>query len=190
MIIDDTGAIRSSNRFRFVADDSGLYKKSISWLINYARQVFLVQGSVSEILQESINSDTGMLQGFVLHVADRAPNLDTLQHTLMHLKFGIRAAVLIQQLPEKIKTFSLKHLNELAGGPWSFLNCVRRMALSCMREQDSKDTHIRWPDDDSIECAPLVSLSNCFFYIHNSTILLINILGHCATLTSTVEWKP
>jgi hypothetical protein len=76
-----------------------------------------------------------------------------LQHSLMHMKFAVRAAVLISLDPEKLKTFALKHLNELAGGPWSFLNSVRRMAISCMREHDSKEKRIRWLDDQSIQCA-------------------------------------
>jgi hypothetical protein len=153
MMVDDSGNIRARDRFRFVADENGAYKKSIAWFIAYARQVFLKQGKVADIIQQSVSADSGLLQGFVLHVVCRASKLDMLQHSLMHIKFAVRAAALISLDPEKIKAFSLKHLNELAGGPWSFLNSVRRMAISCMREHDSKEMRIRWLDDQSIRCA-------------------------------------
>jgi hypothetical protein len=37
-----------------------------------------------------------------MHVVSRASKLDMLQHTLMHLKCGVRAAVLIATKPEKL----------------------------------------------------------------------------------------
>ena len=154
MLIDDSGTVNARNRFRFIADANGAYKKSIAWLIAYARGVFLLQGAVAEILCQAVSSQSsGFLQGFVLHVVSRGSKLDMLQHTLMHLKFGVRAAVLISTKPDKIMAFALKHLNNLAGGPWSFLNCVRQIAISCMREHDSKAMRIRWLDDQSIRCA-------------------------------------
>ncbi len=153
MLVDDSGSVNARNKFRFVADANSAYKKSIAWLIAYARKVFLLQGSVAEILCHAVNSQSGLLQGFVLHVVSRASKLDMLQHTLMHLKFGIRAAVLIATKPDKILACALKHLNNLAGGPWSFLNCVRQIAISCMSEHDSKAMRIRWLDDQSIQCA-------------------------------------
>ena len=116
MMVDDSGNIRARDRFRFVADENGAYKKSIAWFIAYARQVFLKQGTVADIIQQSVSSDSGLLQGFVLHVVCRASKLDMLQHSLMHMKFAVRAAVLISLDPKKMKAFALKHLNELGLG--------------------------------------------------------------------------
>jgi hypothetical protein len=152
-MVDDSGDIQARNRFRFVADGNGAYKKTIASFIAYARHVFRKEGTVSELLQQSVSSESGLLQGFVLHVVSRASKLDTLQHSLMHMKFAVRAAVLLALKPEKVKDFALKHLNNVAGGPWSVLDCVRQIALSCMREHDSKAMRIRWLDDQSIQCA-------------------------------------
>jgi hypothetical protein len=43
---------------------------------------------VLEILHQAVSSAPGILQGFVLHVVSRASKLDTLQHSLMHMKKG------------------------------------------------------------------------------------------------------
>jgi hypothetical protein len=64
--------------------------------------VILLQGSFTEFLCHSVGSQSGLLQGFVMHVVSRASKLDMLQHTLMHLKCGVRAAVLIATKPEKL----------------------------------------------------------------------------------------
>jgi hypothetical protein len=47
--------------------------------------------------------------------------------------------------------FGLKQWNNLSGRPWSFLNCVQKIAISCMHEHDSNDMHIRWPKDQGIQ---------------------------------------
>ena len=191
-MVDDSGNIRASIRFRFVADGNGAYKKTIVWFIAYARQVFRKQGTVSEIIQQSVSSDSGLLQGFVLHVVSRASKLDMLQHSLMHMKFAVRAVVLLALKPEKIQAFALEHLNNLAGGPWSFLNCVRQIALSCMSEQDSKEMRIRWPHDEGIQCAPCCYLSLSFFAqsISARRHLFTSIAGLYITSTSTAVMKP
>ncbi len=152
-MVDDSGEIQARNRFRFVADGNGAYKKTIAWFIAYARNVFRKEGTVLEIIQQSISSDSGLLQGFVLHLVSRASKLDMLQHSLMHMKFAVRAAVLLALKPEKVQAFALQHLNNIAGGPWSVLNCVRQIALSCMNEMNAKEMRIRWPRDTGIKCA-------------------------------------
>ena len=87
----------------------------------------------------------------MLFQVSSARSLDDLQHTLMHLEFGFRAAVLLALSPDKILGFSLQYLNELRGGRWATLKHIRRMAVSCCQVEE-KDTHIRWPDiSDSIQ---------------------------------------
>ena len=65
------------------------------------------------------------LEAFALSQVATAKSLDDLQHTLMHLEFGLRVAVLVSISHEKVLDFSLAHLNEISSGRWSTLKNIR-----------------------------------------------------------------
>jgi hypothetical protein len=64
----------------------------------------------------------------------------------MHLEFGIRAAILITVNVDKVLSVAQQYLNELKGSAWTCMRHVRRIAISVDRDEEEKDTRIRWPD--------------------------------------------
>jgi hypothetical protein len=56
-MVDDSGEVHATTKFRFVADEGNKYKNSIQQLVQYARGVFLARGNVAQILYESIAGD-------------------------------------------------------------------------------------------------------------------------------------
>ena len=146
IMVDDSGEVHAKTKFRFVADQGNQYKASIQKLAQYARCVFLAQGTVAQILYESISGDGNIIAGFVLYLIASCKSLDDLQHTLMHLEFAIRAAVLLVVDVDKVREVAQQYLNELKGGAWTYMRHVRRIAISCDKEDEEKDTHVRWPD--------------------------------------------
>ena len=146
IMVDDSGEVHAKTKFRFVADQNNKYKTSTQQFVQYARSVFLARGSVAQILYESISSDGNIIAGFVLYLIASCKSLDDLQHVLMHLEFAVRAAVLLMVDVDRVLEVAQQHLNELKGGAWTYMRHVRRIAISCDKEDEEKDTHIRWPD--------------------------------------------
>jgi hypothetical protein len=114
--------------------------------VQYARGVFLVQGTVSQILYDALTGNGNLIAGFVLYLIATTKRLDDLQHVIMHLEFGMRASVLNVVNPDKVLKIAKKFMNELQGGPWSYMRHVRRIAISVHQDGDCKDTHVRWPN--------------------------------------------
>lgn len=115
-MVDDSGQIHAKTKFRFVADEGNKYKDSIQKLVQYARRVFLAQGTVAQIVYASFAGDGNIIAGFVLYLVASTKTLDDLQHILMHLEFAIRCAVLLEVKVDKVLDIAQQHLNELRGG--------------------------------------------------------------------------
>jgi hypothetical protein len=146
IMVDDHGEVHAKTKFRFVADEGNKYKTSIQHLVQYARGVFLERGTVAQILYETFAGNGNIIAGFVLYLIASAKTLDDLQHTLMHLEFAIRAAVLLTVHVDRVILIAQQHLNELKGGAWTYMRHVRRIAISVDKDGEKKDTRIRWPD--------------------------------------------
>ena len=80
VMVDDHGEVNARTKFRFIADESGKFKSIIQQLIQYARGVFLNQGSVSKILYESVTGDGYLIAGFALYLIASTKSLEDLQH--------------------------------------------------------------------------------------------------------------
>lgn len=126
-MVDDSGQIHAKTKFRFVADEGNKYKDSIQKLVQYARRVFLTQGTVAQTVYASFAGDGHIIAGFVLYLVASTKTLDDLQHTLMHLEFAIRCAVLLEVKVDKVLDVAQQHLNELRGG---WLCCCSLILIS------------------------------------------------------------
>jgi hypothetical protein len=137
--------------FRLVADDRGAYRDTAARVFSYAKSVLGVQGSAVQVFRTLLTKEGRKTEAVILMLLEKAKSLDDLQHQLMHLQFWFRLATLVVVPAVKLRADLSQHFDALepTAESWSTLVFIRGIAVFCV--PDTKETRIKWIDNDTLE---------------------------------------